>query len=92
MALYLNRTCPSQNVVLYGVSGFVTFSALFDANPDETSAANKLTDATFDVQFADLNDAPFGDYAGDVPIGLQSRVTGSFRFYFERGQPGQPFP
>lgn len=92
MSLYLNRTCPSQNIVLYGVSGFVTFTALFDGNLDETSADKKLTEATFDAQFADLNDAPFGEYAGDVPAGLQSRVTGSFRFYFERGQPGQPFP
>jgi hypothetical protein len=92
MSLYLDRTCPSQNIVLYGVSGYATFRHLFDGNPNETSADNKLTDVTFDVQFGDLNDAPLGAYAGDVPVGLQSRVTGSFRFYFERGQPGQPFP
>jgi hypothetical protein len=92
MALYLERSCHNQNIVLYGVDGYVTFNALFDGDPNETSAANKLTDATFDVQFGDISDVPEGAYAGDVPAGLQSRVTGNFRFYFERGQPAQPFP
>jgi hypothetical protein len=92
MALYLQSTCPTQNIVLYAVDGWITFNALFDANPDETSAAQKLTDATFNAQFGDLSDVPEGSYAGDVPAGLQSNVTGTFQFYFERGQPGQPFP
>jgi hypothetical protein len=92
MSLYLERTCHNQNIVLTAVDGYITFNALFDGNPNETSAADKLTDATFDVQFGDLSDVPVGDYAGDVPSGLQSRVTGNFRFYFERGQPAQPFP
>jgi hypothetical protein len=92
MALYLERSCHNQNIVLYGVDGYITFKALFDGDPNETSAADKLTDATFDVQFGDISDVPEGSYAGDVPPGLQSRVTGNFRFYFERGQPAQPFP
>ena len=92
MALYLERSCHNQNIVLYSVDGYITFNALFDGDPNETSAADKLTDATFDVQFGDLSDVPQGAYAGDVPAGLQSRVTGNFRFYFERGQPAQPFP
>lgn len=92
MSLYLQRSCHNQNITLNGVSGTIHFNALFDADPNQTSAEDKLTDATFDVQFGDLRDTPFGHYTGDVPEGLQSRVTGSFRFYFERGQPGQPFP
>jgi hypothetical protein len=92
MSLYLERTCHNQNIVLNGVDGNITFKALFDGDPNETSAAQKLTDATFDVQFGDISDVPEGAYAGDVPPGLQSRVTGNFRFYFERGQPAQPFP
>jgi hypothetical protein len=92
MALYLNRSCHNENVVLYGLDGYITFNAIFDGDPTETSAADKLTDATFDVSFGDAHDAPAGSYAGDVPAGLQSRVTGNFRFYFERGQPAQPFP
>ncbi len=92
MALYLQRSCHNQNTVLYGVGGYITFRALFDGDPNETSADDKLTDATFDAQFGDLSDVPIGDYAEDVPPGLRSRFCGNFRFYFERGQPAQPFP
>jgi hypothetical protein len=92
MSLYLQRSCHNQNIILYAVDGTITFDALFSGDPNETRADEKLTDATFDAEFADLHDAPFGAYAGDVPAGLRSHVTGSFRFYFERGQPGQPFP
>lgn len=92
MSLYLQRSCHNQNTVLYGVDGTVTFTALFSGNPNETSAEEKLTDAEFDVQLGDPRDTPFGEYAGNVPEGLRSRIYGRFRFYFERGQPGQPFP
>jgi hypothetical protein len=92
MSLYLEATCHNQNITLQGVDGYITFSALFDGNPDEENAADKLTQATFDVQFGDLSDVPELAYASDVPPGLQSRFTGSFSFYFEQGQPAQPFP
>lgn len=92
MSLYLQRSCHNQNTILYAVDGTVTFTHLFSGDPNESSAAEKLTDATFDVQVGDLRDTPFGEYAGNVPPGLRSRLYGSFRFYFERGQPGQPFP
>jgi hypothetical protein len=93
MSLYLGSSCPNQNTVLEAVDGWVAFTALFDGNADETSAAQKLTDATFNVELGDVqNDVPVGDYVGDVPPGLRSRLCGSFRFYFERGQPAQPFP
>jgi hypothetical protein len=92
MSLNLEHTCHNQNVVLQGVAGWVSFNALFDGNPDETQAAAKLTDATFNVEFGDLSDVPLGGYPEDVPPGLRSRVCGAFRFYFELGQPAQPFP
>jgi hypothetical protein len=92
MSLYLQRSCHNQNTILYAVDGTITFNALFDGDPNETSAAEKLTDAEFDVEVGDLRDTPFGEYAGNVPPGLRSHLTGRFRFYFERGQPGQPFP
>lgn len=92
MSLYLQRSCHNQNTILYAVDGTITFKALFSGDPNETSADQKLTDADFDVEVGDLRDTPFGEYAGNVPVGLRSRVYGSFRFYFERGQPGQPFP
>ena len=92
VSLYLQRSCHNQNTILYGVDGTMTFSALFTGDPNETSAADKLTDAEFDIEVGDLRDTPFGEYAGNVPPGLRSRLHGRFRFYFERGQPGQPFP
>jgi len=92
VALYLQRSCHNQNAVLYGVDGTMTFTHLFDGDPNETSAAEKLTDASFDIEVGDLRDVPFGEYVGNVPAGLRSRIYGQFRFYFERGQPGQPFP
>ncbi len=92
MALYLERSCHNQNTTLYGVDGWIAFNALFDGNPDETQADQKLTDATFNVEFGDIRDVPFGQYAGDVPVGLRSRICGNFKFYFERGQPAQAFP
>jgi hypothetical protein len=93
MALYLQYSCHNQNVILYGVSGSVTFASLFDGDPDEKDAAQKFTNVTaFDVQVGDPRDAPLGEQAYDIPAELQTRLTGNLQFYFERGQPGQPFP
>jgi len=92
MALYLQRSCRSQNTVLYAVSGSITFHSLFSGDPNEADAANKFTDAEFSVWMGDPRDAPVGQAADQIPAEDQSLVTGFFRFYFERGQPGQPFP
>jgi hypothetical protein len=93
MALYLQRSCHNTNTVLYAVSGKICFSALFSGKPNETQADQKLTDAPFfKVQVGDLRDVPLGTYPRDLPCEFQSTLEGSFRFYFERGQPGQPFP
>jgi len=92
LALYLHRSCHNQNIVLYAVDGTVTFHSLFSGDPNEADAAEKFTDAEFDVLMGDPRDAPVGGPANAVPTEMQSRVTGFFRFYFERGQPGQPFP
>lgn len=91
-ALYLQRSCHNQNAVLYAVSGTFTFAALFNGDPNEKEAAAKFTDAWFDVMVGDPRDVPLGQPANAIPEELQSRVVGSFKFYFERGQPGQPFP
>src|SRR5262249_46113073 len=50
MSLYLQRSCHNQNIILYAVDGTIKFNALFDGDPNETSAAEKLTDAEFDVE------------------------------------------
>jgi hypothetical protein len=90
MALYLQNSCHGKNVVLYAMSGTITFSALFNGDPNEKSGAEKFTDATFSVIVADPRDAPPGTL--DVPAEKTSPLDGWFRFHFQRGQPGQPFP
>jgi hypothetical protein len=90
MALYLHSTCHQQISALYAVRGVITFEKLFDGDPQQTSAEERLTSAAFDVVVADPRKQPPG--GGPIPQEHLSRVTGWFRFYFERGQPGQPFP
>ncbi len=77
--------------MLYAVSGTVTFSNLFDGDPSEADAAKKLTEGSFDVMVANPQDVvTSGPMEGTIPN--QSELTGTFRFFFERGQPAQPFP
>jgi hypothetical protein len=92
MSLYLQQSCHNQNIVLYAVKGTATFTELFSGDPNEKDAAEKYTAATFDVMVGDPRDVPLGARADQIPEDKQSRLDGSFRFYFERGQPGQPFP
>ncbi len=93
VSLYLHRSCHNQNTVLYAVSGTVTFTSLFSNDPNESSAAEKLIDVTkLDLQVGDLRDVPLGAYPREIPCELQSRIQGKFKFYFDRGQPAQPFP
>jgi hypothetical protein len=93
VAFYLHRSCHNQNTVLYAVSGTITFTALFSGDPNESSAAEKLIEVPrLDLQVGDIRDVPLGAYPREIPCGLQSRLQGSFKFYFDRGQPAQPFP
>ncbi len=93
MALYLQRSCHNQNIVLYSVGGHITFQHLFDGDPNEPSAEEKYTDATFDdVMVGDPRDVKLGAKAYEIPADKQSRLSGNFRFYFQRGRPGQAFP
>jgi hypothetical protein len=68
----------------------MTFNSLFDGNPDEGGAAQRLTDATFDVYLADPREVCPGGLG--PPPRCRGHLTGSFNFYFERGRPAQPFP
>jgi hypothetical protein len=87
--LYLNRACFAQNSVLYAISGSMTFHSIFSGDPNESSATEKLTDAEFsEIDVADPRDSP----AGMIAPRHVSKLHGFFRFYFQRGQPGQPFP
>jgi hypothetical protein len=90
IALYLQETCHRENVTLYATEGTITFEALFSGDLNEGDADDKLTQGTFDVTIGDPRDA--GPAGGAIPADKSSRLVGSFRFYFERGQPAQPFP
>jgi len=90
MALYLQFSCHNQNIVLYAVSGTIVFDELFSGDPNESVGAEKLTDARFDVIVADPRDANLETL--EVPEDKSSPLTGNFKFHFQRGQPGQPFP
>jgi hypothetical protein len=88
LSLYLHQTCHEQNSTTYSVSGDITFNSIFSGDPNEEDSDARLTDAAFDVQFADpreLVDAP------DPAAVTSSIVSGKFRFFFQRGQPAQPF-
>jgi hypothetical protein len=82
LSLYLHDTCHRQNGAIFSTGGTITFHSLFSGNPNESTAAARLTDAEFDATFGDPR---------DKETGHESHVTGDFRFYFQRGQPAQPF-
>jgi hypothetical protein len=68
----------------------ITFNSLFDGNPAESDAKQRLTDATFDFYLADPREICPGGLG--PPPRCRGHLTGSFHFYFERGKPAQPFP
>ncbi|HEY5956019.1 MAG TPA: hypothetical protein VIV60_05675 [Polyangiaceae bacterium] len=90
LTLYLHDTCFLQNGALYSIDGEITFAHLFSGDPNERVGDQRLTDAKFEsVRFADpRNQNLDGTYDADKV----SEVSGWFRFYFQRGQPAQPFP
>jgi hypothetical protein len=88
LTLYLHDTCHGHTADVYSIGGSIVFHSLFSGDLNEHDADARLTDADFTAQFADPRKArPDGTYAE----GLVSTVTGHFSFYFQRGQPSQPF-
>jgi hypothetical protein len=68
----------------------ITFRSLFDGNPDESNASERLTDASFNFYFADPRQTCSGGLGPPPPC--RAHLAGSFKFYFQRGRPAQPFP
>lgn len=86
-------TCGEGAMIPAGskmVSSTITFAHIFNGDPDEPSAQERLTDATFDVYLVDPRDACPGGLG--TPPRCRGHLTGHFKFYFERGRPAQPFP
>jgi hypothetical protein len=67
----------------------ISFHDLFDGNESESSAQQRLSYADFDLYFADPRE---GCGTLGPPPPCRGHLTGNFNFYFERGQPEQPFP
>jgi hypothetical protein len=88
LSLYLHQTCHEQNSATYSVSGDITFESLFSGDPNEEDSDARLTDARFAVRFADPREL-IG--AADAAAVTSDVVSGEFRFFFQRGQPAQPF-
>jgi hypothetical protein len=87
LSLYLHQTCHEQNSAIYSVGGSITFKSLFSGDPNEKNSQARLTDASFTVDFADPRELVEGEGPA-MPI---SKLEGQFRFFFQRGQPAQPF-
>jgi hypothetical protein len=95
LSLYLYESCHAQNSAAYAFDGWIRFSSLFSGDRNETNAADRLTDAEFEAYVADPREMDYDSLGNPSPndgLGRASVVTGSFRFYFERGVPAQPFP
>jgi hypothetical protein len=69
----------------------ITFAHLFDGNPDESNAGERLTNVTqFDFYLGDPRETCPGGQG--PPPRCRGHLTGWFSFYFQRGRPAQPFP
>lgn len=87
LSLYLHQTCHEQNSAIYSVGGEITFSSIFSGDPNEKDSQERFTDAWFSVQFADPREL----LGAEDPEAVTSNITGDFNFFFQRGQPAQPF-
>jgi hypothetical protein len=88
LSLYLHGSCHVENGTVYSTAGTITFTSLFSGDPNEEDSDQRLTDATFDATFADPR--LLVGAGADDPM-LLSHVLGHFHFFFQRGQPAQPF-
>ncbi len=69
----------------------ITFAHLFDGNPDESNAGERLTNVpSFDFYLADPREICPGGLG--PPPRCRGHISGWFNFYFQRGRPAQPFP
>jgi hypothetical protein len=92
LAVYLQKSCHAQNSTIYSTSGSITFRSLFSGDLEETDAEERLTDASFEATFADPRLlTPSSTHEAPEGVDVESQVSGYFRFFFQRGQPAQPF-
>jgi hypothetical protein len=70
-------------------SSTIVFRHLFDGNPNESNAEQRLTDASFEFFLADPREICPGGLG--PPPRCRGHLTGNFKFYFQAGIPAQPF-
>jgi hypothetical protein len=70
-------------------SSWIEFTSLFDGNPYEANAAERYTAGTFHAYLGDPTEGCPGGLGPPPPC--RGFIVGQFSFYFERGQPAQPF-
>jgi hypothetical protein len=68
----------------------IQFTSLFDGDPDESDAQKRLTEGQFEFFLADPREICPGGLG--PPPRCRGYLKGSFKFYFQRGRPAQPFP
>jgi hypothetical protein len=92
--VFLYDSCHAQTAAVYSLSGQIIFNSLFSGDPNESNADDRLTEANFTAEFGDPRAAVEAEAEADAAEAAPatSIVTGYFRFFFQRGQPAQPFP
>jgi hypothetical protein len=89
LTLYLHRACHAQNAALYSLDGGVVFRSIFSGNLSESDVDETLTEGEFsNLVVGD----PRNLEPGTQTVTHTSHLNGRFKFYFQRGQPAQPFP
>lgn len=87
LSLYLHQSCHEQNSATYSVGGTITFAKIFSGDLNEKNSDARRTDAEFDVTMGDPRDLVD---ATDLAM-VTGHIKGNFHFFFQRGQPAQPF-
>jgi hypothetical protein len=67
----------------------ITFKSLFDGNPNEQNAKQRLSEADFEFFMADPREICAGGLG--PPPRCRGHIFGTFKFYFQQGIPAQPF-
>jgi hypothetical protein len=94
MTLSLRGTCgtgrvgnnDNPQVVLHAVKGTITFSSILRGDPSSTDTNSKRIEGSFEADMEDPRH-PTGTTAAQV-----GHVSGTFKFFYQRGGPAQPFP
>jgi hypothetical protein len=94
MTLSLRGSCGSGHfgdtdnaqVVLHAVRGTITFHHILRGDPSSTDTNSKRIEGTFEADMEDPRH-PVGSEPKQV-----GHLTGSFKFFYQRGGPAQPFP